>query len=283
MKLSRWIVIGLALFLGLMVWYAMIRPPEMALPSGHNLRSWQESDATPGYPLAKSTGEEEQTVRFDHRVGTLTPYERFLVPTASRFDFPLGSANGAFSYNAQPYWEMNEKRGGHHTGDDLNGIGGMNTDLGDPVYAIGNGRVVYAGVPSRGWGKIIILMHRLPDGRFIESLYAHLHKISQPVGALISRGQKIGEVGGANGVYLAHLHFELRESDGVEIGRGYTFLPGTRLNPTEFIQARRDASGISPSILMAVRQSERPDNPQLPSMDAESAARFAEFMSQEEE
>jgi len=278
MKASRFIVLGVALFVGVMIWYAIIRPPELTLPAGHNLRSWQEADATPGYPVMTDGGETAALPHFDHRMGTLNPYERFLTPVASRFDMPLGSANGAFSYNAQPYWEMNEKRGGHHTGDDLNGIGGMNTDLGDPVFAIANGRVIYAGTPSKGWGKIIILMHRLPDGRLIESLYAHLNKISKPVGALIARGEKIGEVGGASGIYLAHLHFEMRESDGVEIGRGYTFLPGTRIDPTAFIRERRSDEDLAPSVLDAVRRSERPDTPQLPTMDTESAARFLKFM-----
>ncbi|HEY8962378.1 MAG TPA: hypothetical protein VIM57_09245, partial [Luteolibacter sp.] len=56
----------------------------------------------------------------DLRFRLLSPWETAVTPVARRFDPPLG----ALVYNAQPFWEMNTRRGGHHTGDDLNGIGG---------------------------------------------------------------------------------------------------------------------------------------------------------------
>src|ERR1700676_103618 len=67
------------------------------------------------------------------------PLDLASLPTAARFDFPLGSENGAMSYNAQPFTQN------HHLGDDLNGIGGENSDLGDPVHAVADGRVLLAG------------------------------------------------------------------------------------------------------------------------------------------
>ncbi|HAF03369.1 MAG TPA: hypothetical protein DCG89_06190, partial [Spartobacteria bacterium] len=65
-----------------------------------------------------------------------SPLELASLPTAARFDFPLGSENGAMTYNAQPFTKN------HHLGDDLNGIGGEDSDLGDPIYAIADGRVL---------------------------------------------------------------------------------------------------------------------------------------------
>src|SRR4051794_17584066 len=48
----------------------------------------------------------------------VSPLELASLPTAGRFDFPIGSEHGALSYNAQPFTES------RHLGDDLNGIGG---------------------------------------------------------------------------------------------------------------------------------------------------------------
>jgi hypothetical protein len=187
----------------------------------------------------------------DHRFHLLSPWLAVQIPRAVKFDPPLGSENAALIYNAQPFWEMNEKRGGHHTGDDLNGIGGMNTDLGDPVYSTADGLVIYAGEPSPGWGKLVVIAHLAADGRHLHSMYAHLEKIEASPGNLIARGEKLGTVGTANGYYPAHLHFEIRASDGVDIGNGYTMHPLNRLDPVATISAlRNDPTGsLSPSPL----------------------------------
>ena len=86
-------------------------------------------------------------VPFDPAFHRLTPEEVVTLPLAVRFDMPLGSQHGALTYNARPF------RISRHLGDDLNGIGGENSDLGDPVFAAGMGRVVYTGRPGSGWGK----------------------------------------------------------------------------------------------------------------------------------
>lgn len=137
---------------------------------------------------------------------------------------------------------MNEKRGGHHTGDDLNGIGGMNTDLGDPVFSTADGLVLYTGEPSPGWGNTIVIAHRTADGTIFHSMYAHLHTIDTRIGDLVPRGGKIGTVGTANGYYPAHLHFEIRASDGVDIGAGYAAEPLNRLDPMATITGLKNAA-----------------------------------------
>ena len=187
----------------------------------------------------------------DHRFHFLSAWETAQIPRALRFDPPLGSDHAGLVYNAQKFWEMNDKRGGHHTGDDLNGIGGMNTDLGDPVFCTADGLVVYAGEPSPGWGKVVVIAHQAADGRPLQSMYAHLHRIEVAVGALVPRSGKVGIVGTANGYYPAHLHFEMREGDGVDIGAGYSAAPLNRLDPLGTVASLRNAGDgdLSPSPL----------------------------------
>jgi len=187
----------------------------------------------------------------DMRFHMLSAWQAYQIPAVSKMDTPMGSENGALVYNAQKFWEMNEKRGGHHTGDDLNGIGGMNTDLGDPVFASADGLVVFAGEPSPGWGNIVVLAHKDPEGKPVRTMYAHLHDIRTTLGSLVARGEIIGTVGTANDYYPAHLHFELSLSDGIPIGSGYVSKPLARLAPAEFIATMHDPGpkGIAPAPL----------------------------------
>ena len=76
----------------------------------------------------------------------------------------------------------------------------------------------------------------------LHSMYAHLHSIGVALGDLVSRGAKIATVGTANGYYPAHLHFEMRESDGVDIGAGYSMLPLNRLDPTATVAAYQNGA-----------------------------------------
>ena len=178
---------------------------------------------------------------FDPAFVRLTALEIARLPLAVRFDQPMGSEHGALTYNALRF------RLNRHLGDDLNGIGGLNSDLGDAVYAAGFGRVVYAGIPGPGWGRMIILAHRVPDSadaskiRLIQTVYAHLEQILVKPDQLIQRGEKIGTVGTADGQYLAHLHFEIREGPYVNPGVGYASSPLNRLSPESFLAQYRGA------------------------------------------
>lgn len=211
------------------------------------LRPPAEIDANSPLPMPANGGP-------DHRFHFLSAWEVAQIPQAPRFDPPMGSDHAGLVYNAQKFWEMNEKRGGHHTGDDLNGIGGMNTDLGDPVYSTADGLVVYAGEPSPGWGKLVVIAHRTADGRPLQSMYAHLHQIDVAAGDLVPRGGKVGLVGTANGYYPAHLHFEMREGDGVDIGAGYAAVPLNRLDPMATVTSLRNAAAddLTPSPLVRI-------------------------------
>ena len=152
---------------------------------------------------------------FDPAFSVASPIEMVLTPTAKTFDSPVGSRPAALTYNAQPFMTNS------HLGDDLNGIGGWNSVLGDPVYAVSVGLVIYAGWASDGWGNVVILLHELPNGHLVETFYGHLDSIHVPVGRRMRRGDMVGTIGTANGRYLAHLHFEIRRYPTLDVGAGY--------------------------------------------------------------
>jgi hypothetical protein len=161
---------------------------------------------------------------FDPAFAVLSPIELVLAPSVTNFDFPVGSEHGALTYNAQPFQEN------RHLGEDFNGIGGEDSDLGDPVFAVAEGKVLYAGIPSPGWGNVVMLLHERADGQMVESIYGHLDAIRVPVGAQVRRGDTIGTIGSAEGRYLAHLHFELRSAPALDSGVGYSDSPLGRLD-----------------------------------------------------
>ena len=165
-----------------------------------------------------------------------SPLELESLPTAAHFDFPLGNENGAMAYNAQHFTENK------HLGDDLNGIGGENSDLGDPIYAIADGRVLLAREGGPGWGKIVILLHAYVENgerKYLQSYYAHLQEMLVHPGETVKRGQPIATVGTADGRYFAHLHFEMREFLTPFIGAGYRQDTRGWINPTEFVEHHR--------------------------------------------
>lgn len=149
------------------------------------------------------------------------------------FDFPVGKPDAKKYYNAQKFQEN------LHLGDDWNGIGGGNTDKGDSIFSTANGYVTYAEDFEGGWGNVIKIKHKLPSGKFVESLYAHCDTIIIRKNQYVKRGQQIATIGTANGIYLAHLHLEMRDSIGMEIGDGYSSNIDGYLDPTVFIKANR--------------------------------------------
>jgi len=153
--------------------------------------------------------------------------------TADAFDFPVGKPDAKRYYNAQPFGKND------HLGDDWNGIGGGNTDLGDPIYAIGNGYVKFAEDYGAGWGNIIRIVHFLPDGEVYESFYAHCDTVLVETGKWVKRGEQIGTIGNADGMYYAHLHFEVRADTSLPVGGGYSPNTTGYLDPTVFIKQHR--------------------------------------------
>ena len=152
------------------------------------------------------------------------------------FDFPVGIPNAKNYYLASRFGQNN------HLGEDWNGKGGGNTDLGDPVFSIGNGLVTKAEEFCCGWGNVVRVVHKLeghPEFKYLESVYAHLDQIYVTEGQLLVKGQNLGTIGTANGKYLAHLHLELRDFLDMSMGPGYSEDWQGYLDPSYFIRNNR--------------------------------------------
>lgn len=63
--------------------------------------------------------------------------------------------------------------------------------LGDPVYAVADGKVIYAGNEVAGFGNLIIINH---GGKFISS-YAHNNQNRVKGGDFVAKGSQIAGIG----------------------------------------------------------------------------------------
>ena len=128
-------------------------------------------------------------------------------------------------------------------GEDWDGVGGGDTDLGDPVYCIGDGIVVFARDCHQGWGNVIIVRHAYRESggvRNVDSLYGHLNKILVRRGQTVKRGQQIAEIGNAHGLYDAHLHLEVRKNITIGMSRDkFAQDLSNYYDPTTFIESHR--------------------------------------------
>ncbi len=152
-------------------------------------------------------------------------YMRADFAPADGFDFPFGDGEGGGSYTdpatgkRHTGWYVATRFAeqyslGIHPGEDWNGSGGGDTDLGQPVHAVANGRVAFARDCGRLWGNVVILEHFFYENherREVRSLYAHLNEIRVREGEEVRRRQIIATVGrDPEKLFKAHLHVELR-------------------------------------------------------------------------
>lgn len=149
------------------------------------------------------------------------------------FDFPVGKPSAKGYYNAQKFGEN------LHLGDDWNGLGGGNSDLGDPIYAISNGYIEEAKDYAGGWGNVISIIH-LHNNKLYKSMYAHCDTVLVKENTFVKKGDKIATIGNCNGQYYAHLHLEIRDSLALDIGGGYSEVTDGYLDPTTFIKNNRN-------------------------------------------
>jgi lipoprotein NlpD len=90
-------------------------------------------------------------------------------------------------------------------------------NLGDPVYAAAAGKVIYVGQGIPGLGKFIVVRHE--NG--FNTVYAHNRENLVKIDQVISRGQKIAEIGNSDSD-SPKLHFQIRKQ-------------GTPLDPMKYL------------------------------------------------
>jgi len=183
---------------------------------------------------------------------------------ADGFDFPVGKPN-ADGYRISRGFTPHG-----HLGEDWVGQGGSGTAYRNPVYAAGNGIVTLARDFRRAWGNVIVVRHAfLEEGqvKYADSLYAHLDRILVREGQQVVRGEQIGTIGNAHGLYPPHLHFEVHKN--LAIGVVHTMFAGDYTNyygPSEFINSHRKLSSGNRFATVAINNFAMPTFAGIPAL-----------------
>ncbi len=93
-------------------------------------------------------------------------------------------------------------------------------DLGSPVIATEDGRILMTKADKEAYGNHIIIEH----SNGFRTMYAHLQDIKAQVGQSVKRGEVIGTVGATGYATMPHLHYEIIKD-------------GKKLDPMEYIKS----------------------------------------------
>lgn len=142
--------------------------------------------------------------------------------------YPCGTSNADFIknwYNAQPFGAKTSY--GYHEGDDFNLKTGGNSDLGQPLYAVADGKIAYyhnASHSSFGFGRHMVLECDTIKGKRWYH-YAHCQEITA-LQKDVKEGEVIGKLG-KSGTPIAHLHFAVFKVDPSSLHKGIDSIAST--------------------------------------------------------
>lgn len=182
-----------------------------------------------------------------------SPKQRQNLLMVDGFDSPVGTEQERRSAQVWPgrwvdsnpygtFYHVTPDRPAYHTGADLNLP--EDRDAHAPVYAAADGTVTFAQKGGGTWGNLIVVAHALSK-QVVYTRYAHVEWIGVRVGQAVKRGQAIGRIGNAGGLFPYHLHFDIsltamlarnpQDWPGIDEAR----LKRDYVNPLAFIRGNR--------------------------------------------
>jgi len=196
--------------------------------------------------------------------------ESIRCPLADGFDHAVGKPD------AHGYYRFRGFNPKGHLGEDWDGNGGGNTDLGDPVYAVAVGVVVHAADLRSSWGNVVIVRHAFRDEsgkiQMVDSLYAHLNEIKVRMNQIVKRGELLGTIGTNHGMYVAHLHLEMHRNLAMGPSRvGFARDYSNFYSPSQFIESHRTLSGGFARVEIPVNTFQSHGGPSSPEPDLAGA------------
>ncbi|CAN5710565.1 hypothetical protein BH11VER1_BH11VER1_13130 [soil metagenome] len=188
---------------------------------------------------------------------------------ADGFDFPVGGADGTENYLSK------DSRKNFHRWlaaitpmepsdlsvplcESWNGSGGSDTEMGQPVFAIGAGTVVHLLFTLRGQ-ELIIEHHFLENGqlRVVWSVCAGLTGIKLKPGDLVKRRQEVGRVALGTGAMPTQLYLEIHRRIPEAVGEAnrITLEIANFEIPSLFIRTHRHLTlpARDPGIVIAIK------------------------------
>ncbi|MBF0524100.1 MAG: M23 family metallopeptidase [Deltaproteobacteria bacterium] len=100
------------------------------------------------------------------------------------------------------------------------------------IYSVAHGKTTLAldAAHGHGYGNVVVTKHLLTNGRYLFSLYGHMlnDSLLTAQGEYVSKGSKLGIMGNTGHSDYPHVHFEIKDSDGLGPYFGY-------IDSTEFI------------------------------------------------
>ncbi|MDB4418988.1 M23 family metallopeptidase [bacterium] len=220
-----------------------------------SLRNYQEADAVAGYPiLVDPEADEPQfwTADFEPKMHLFREVERYQMPLATSFSNPLGDF-----VKVEDDGRFNSPAGG------ILGVG-------DPVFTAGNGRVMFSNVEK----KLLIIGHRLEDGRIVTTRYGNVENPTVRVGKVVARGERVAVISASK--ERVGLEFSVTEAVGIDLPAEGSL---NQLEPLAFLKEYAPESHWPEALnIKKANQAEGIESLQL---DSESAQKLGEILSGE--